>query len=220
MENYRNMVENTQDYLKGRKTKELMDLVRMPPKADLMTHLRMVYGHVDWDDLIFKLDEDTISRILKNQDGICEGEDVLVRMKKGVHVAIVNNNGLGPVTYKEMIADEVAFEIYDLDEAIDQAAKWFISDLLDSVFSFSLFTPYFLIAFRLALLEGEIEDEERFAEERLEEVWRKTFSSVMYFAGKTLQKESIELGKSCHRMSFNLPEYQVEDYLEAMSDEK
>ena len=220
MKNYYDGVENTQDYLKGLKTNVLMDLVRMPNKATLTIHLRMVYGHVDWDDLIYKLDDDTINQIIKNKDMICEGEDVLARMKRGDHVIIVNNFEMGPLSFKGMITNSVCFEIYDLNEAIERAAHFFVDDLMESVFSFSLFTPYFLIAFRLALMDGDMPDDERFEPERLEEVWRKTFSSVLYFAGQKLQHNAIELGKSCHWMSFDLDEYKVEDYLEAMSDEE
>lgn len=220
MENYYDGVENTQDYLKGLKSNVLMELVRMPNKAELTTHLRMVYGHVDWDDLIYKLDDDTINQIMKNKDMICEGEDVIARMKKGDHVIIVNNYNMGPLSFKRMITNSICFEIYDLNEAIERAAHFFVDDLLESVFSFSLFTPYFLMAFRLALMDGDMPDDERFDPERLEEVWRKTYSSVLYFAGQKLQHNAIELGKSSHWMSFDLDEYKVDEYLEAMSDEK
>lgn len=220
MENFFDGVENTQDYLKGLKTNVLMELDRMPNKAELTTHLRMVYGHVDWDDLIYKLDDDTINQIMKNKDMICEGEDVIARMKKGDHVIIVNNYDMGPLSFKRMISNSVCFEIYDLNKAIERAAHFFVDDLIESVFSFSLFTPYFLIAFRLALMDGNMPDDERFESERLEEVWRKTYSSVLYFAGQKLQHNAIELGKSCHWMSFNLPDYKIEDYFDKLKDEE
>ena len=217
MEKYFDGVENTQDYLKDDKTEMLMDLITMPHKAELPTHLRMVYGHMNWDNLVYKLDDDIISLIQKNKDSLCEGKDVLGRMKKGDHIIIVDNNEMGPVTFKKMMTNSVYFEIYDLQEAIDRAAHFFVDDLLESVFSFSLFTPYFLIAFRLALMEGEMDDYDRFENERLEEVWRKTYSSVLYFAGKELQEKAIEMGKSCHYLAFDLPDYKIEDYMEKMS---
>ena len=218
MENYFDGVENTQDYLNGLKINSLMDHVRMPNQSELATHLRMVYGHVDWDELIYKIDEDTFNQIWKNRDSICEGENVVARMKMGDHVAIVNNCDMGPLSFKRMITNSVCFEVYDLNEAIDKAAHFFVDDLMESLFSFPLFTPYFLIAFRLALMDGDMPDDERFEPERLEEVWRKTYSSVLYFAGQKLQHNAIELGKSNHCLEFNLDDYKVEDYLEAMND--
>ena len=220
MGNYKNGVENTQDYLKGKKVDALMNLARMPHEAELPTHLRMAYGHVNWNSLIFELDDDIIDLIRKNEDCICEGKDVLVKMKKGKHVAIVGNFAMEPVTFKDMITGNARIELYDLDGAIDQAAHWFVDDLLDSVFSFSLFTPYFILAFRLALMEDEMTDEVRFAEERLEEVWCRIYSTVMYFAGKKLQHQAIDMGKSLHYASFNLSDYKIEDYLDKLKDEE
>ena len=220
MGNYRNGVENTPDYLKGKKAEALMDLVRMPNQAELTTHLRMAYGHVNWDNLIFKLDDEIIGLIRKNEDCICEGKDLLVKMKRGNHVAIVGNFAMEPVTFKDMITGNACFEIYDLDGAIEKAAHWFVDDLLDSVFSFSLFTSYFIMAFRLALMEDEMSDEERFAEERLEDVWFRIYSTVMYFAGKKLQHEAIDMENSLRYPSFNLSDYKIEDYLDKLKDEE
>ena len=64
-----------------------------------------------------------------------------------------------------------------------------------------------------------MDDYDRFENERLEEVWRKTYSSVLYFAAKELQEKAIEMGKSCHYLAFDLPEYAVEDYLKKMNHE-
>ena len=218
MENYFDGVENTQDYLKGLKIKSLMDHVRMPNQAELTTHLRMVYGHVDWDELIYKIDEDTFDQIWKNKDNICEGENVVARMKMGDHVAIVNNCDMGPLSFKRMITNSVCFEVYDLNEAIDRAADFFVDDLMESVFSFPLFTPYFLIAFRLALMDGDMPDDERFEPERLEEVWRKMYSTVLYFAGQKICDKALDMGKSDPCIAFDLPDYRIENYMEAMKD--
>lgn len=217
MEKYRNMVENTKDYLKNESQMivNLMEADRKPDKAELPTHLRMVYGHVDWENLIFRLDKDIIKLLTKNEDSICIGSDSLGRLKEGDHVAILNTDTLGPVTYKEMATNSVEFELLALDDAIDQATKWFVEDLLESVYSFSLFTPYFLLAFRLALMEGDMPDENRFAVSRLQEVWRKTYSSVMYIVGQKLQQEAIAIGKSDWRVTFNLDDYQIEKYFNA-----
>ena len=222
MLNYRNMVENTKDYLEDESQMivNLLELDRKPAKAELPTHLRMVYGHVDWDNLIFRLDEDIIKLITKNEDNISVGWDVVDRLKEGDHVAILNSDTLGPVTCKEMMTNGVDLELLDLGEAIDRAAKWFVDDLLESVYSFSLFTPYFLLAFRLALMEDDMPDENRFAESRLQEVWRKTYSSVMYYVGDKLQQEAIAICKSDWRVTFNLEDYQVKRYFDARDNEK
>ena len=214
MGNYRKGFENTPDYLEGKKADALMDLVRMPHEAELPTHLRMAYGHVNWRNLIYELDDDIIGLIRKNEACICEGKDVLVKMKKGDHVAIVGDFAMEPVTFKDMMTGNACIELYDLDGAIERAAHWLVEDLLDSVFSFSLFTPYFIMAFRLALMEDEMTDEERFAEERLEEVWSRTYSTVMYFAGQELQQQAMNMAKKQHYVSFDLADYKIEDYLE------
>lgn len=222
MANYFDGVENTQDYLKGKSQMivNLMEADKKPAQADLRTHLRMIYGHVDWDNLIVKLDKETIRLLMKNKDNICVGWNVLGRMKEGDHVAILNSDTLGPVTYKEMIANSVDIELYDLDEAIARAAHWFVDDLLESVYSFSLFTPYFLIAFRLALMQGSWPDKVRFTDSRLCDEWRKTYSSVIFFAGQKLQQKAIGFVKEDWLISFNLADYQIKEYLNDRDDEE
>lgn len=222
MGNYRNEVENTKDYLEGisQMVVNLIDADNKPLRADLMTHLRMVYGHVNWDSLIVKLDKDTIRQIMKNRDNISVGWSTLGRMKEGDYVAILNAETMGPVTYKEMMTDSEVIEVLDLDEAIERAAKWLVDELLESVFSFSLFTPYFLLAFRLALMQGSWPENLRFAEARLNEEWHKTLSSVLFFAGQKLQQEAIGISKRERQIWFNLPENKIEDYLYALNDEE
>lgn len=215
MKNFSKGVENTPDFLEDESKKfvDLLNLYKKAPETQITTHLRMIYGHVDWDNLIYTLDEETISTLRKNKYNVGPGREVVDRLKKGVCVAILNSDTMGPVTYKEMLTGRVDIELCDLDQAIERAANWFVDDTLDSVYTYSLFTPYFLLAFRLALMEGDMTDEERFEEDRLDEVWRKTYSSVLYFAGQKFQDEAIEMAKSNYRMHFNLSEYEVEDYM-------
>ena len=215
MKNFSKGVENTPDFLEDESKKfvDLLNLYKKAPETQITTHLRMIYGHVDWDNLIYTLDEETISTLRKNKFNVGPGREVVDRLKKGVCVAILNSDTMGPVTYKEMLTGRVDIELCDLDQAIERAANWFVDDTLDSVYTYSLFTPYFLLAFRLALMEGDMTDEERFEEGRLDEVWRKTYSSVLYFAGQKFQDEAIEMAKSNYRMHFNLSEYEVEDYM-------
>jgi hypothetical protein len=218
MENYRSGVENTPDYLKNETGVfvNLSDVYPKSPETQITTHLRMVYGHVDWENLIYTLDDGTIRLLRKHKEWICHGQEVVDRLRKGLCVAILNTDTMGPVTYKEMLCGHVKIELYDLDQAIDNAARWFLEDTMESVYTYSLFTPYFLVAFRLALMEGDMSDEERFAEDRLSEVWRKTFSSVMYFAGQKMQKEAIDMVKKDYSMPFNLNECEINDFLKNM----
>ena len=215
MKNFSKGVENTPDFLEDESKKfvDLLNLYKKAPETQITTHLRMIYGHVDWDNLIYTLDEETISTLRKNKYNVGPGREVVDRLKKGVCVAILNSDTMGPVTYKEMLTGSVDIELCDLDQAIERAANWFVDDTLDSVYTYSLFTPYFLLAFRLALMEGDMTDEERFEEGRLDEVWRKTYSSVLYFAGQKFQDEAIEMAKSNYRMHFNISEYEIEDYM-------
>ena len=216
MKNFSKGVENTPDFLEDESKKfvDLLNLYKKAPETQITTHLRMIYGHVDWDNLIYTLDEETISTLRKNKFNVGPGREVVDRLKKGVCVAILNSDTMGPVTYKEMLTGRVDIELCDLDQAIERAANWFVDDTLDSVYTYSLFTPYFLLAFRLALMEGDMTDEERFEEDRLDEVWRKTYSSVLYFAGQKFQDKAIELAKSKYRMQFNISEYEIEDYMQ------
>ena len=218
MENYRSGVENTPDYLKNETGVfvNLSDVYPKSPEVQITTHLRMIYGHVDWENLIYTLDDGTIRLLRKHKEWICHGQEVVDRLRKGLCVAILNTDTMGPVTYKEMLIGHVKIELFDLDQAIDNAAKWFLEDTMESVYTYSLFTPYFLVAFRLALMEGDMSEEERFAEDRLSEVWRKTFSSVMYFAGQKMQKEAIDMVKKDYSMPFNLNECEINDFLKNM----
>ena len=129
-------------------------------------------------------------------------------------IAIMSSSG--DVTYKEMLTGRVDIELCDLDQAIERAANWFVDDTLESVYTYSLFTPYYLVAFRLALMEGDMTDEERFAKDRLDDVWRKTYSSVMYFAGKKIQKEAIDMVKKNYSMPFNLSDGEIIDFVKNM----
>lgn len=218
MENYRSRVENTPDYLKNETGVfvNLSDVYPKSPEVQITTHLRMIYGHVDWENLIYTLDDGTISLLRKHREWVGPGQEVVDRLRKDLCVAILNTDTMGPVTYKEMLTGHVKIELFDLDQAIDNAARWFLEDTMESVYTYSLFTPYFLVAFRLALMEGDMSEEERFAEDRLSEVWRKTFSSVMYFAGQKMQKEAIDMVKKEYSMPFNLNECEINDFLKNM----
>ena len=217
MGNFSNEIENTKDYL-GDNTPMFTKLLDLPDRQegqDLMTHLRMLYGHVDWQNLIVKMDQPTIDLLKKNADrfGI---EDDLGKLREGRHIALLNSNMLEPVTYIELKTGNVNIDLVDLEEAIEQAAFWLMEEYLDCMFSFGLFTPYFLLAYRLALMEGWMDDDERFSDKRQEQVWQDTFSEVIVCAFSKLMRDLVKGDKTYLYAPFHLKEYAVEDYLENM----
>ena len=217
MKNYRKGVENTPDFLEGKSQKivNLMDIDARRDAVDLTTHLRMVYGHVVWNNLVYKLDEETISLLKKHEDCISVGKRLLCDIYPGKYVAIVNADTMGPLTYQEMKSGNVMFELYDLDDAKERAAYWYVDDLLGSLYSFSLFTPYFVMALRLAVMEGHMSDEERYSEDRLNDVWCKTYSSILSLVAFKLMQQACHVEKECAIVPFNLSDYLIEEYYEA-----
>ena len=217
MKNYRKGVENTPDFLEGKSQKivNLMDIDARRDAVDLTTHLRMVYGHVVWNNLVYKLDEETISLLKKHEDCISMGKRLFCDIYPGKYVAIVNADTMGPLTYQEMKSGNVMFELYDLDDAKERAAYWYVDDLLGSLYSFSLFTPYFVMALRLAVMERHMSDEERFSEDRLNDVWCKTYSSILSLVAFKLMQQACHVEKECAIVPFNLSDYLIEEYYEA-----
>jgi hypothetical protein len=217
MKNFRKGVENTPDFLEGKSQKivNLMDIDARRDAVDLATHLRMVYGHIAWNNLVYKLDEETISLLKKHGDCISMGKRLFCDIYPGKYVAIVNADTMGPLTYQEMKSGNVMFELYDLDDAKERAAFWYVDDLLGSLYSFSLFTPYFVMALRLAVMEGHMSDEERFSEDRLNDVWCKTYSSILSLVAFKLMQQACHVEKECAIVPFNLSDYLIEEYYEA-----
>ena len=218
MGNFSNEIENTKDYL-GDNTPMFTKLLDLPDRQegqDLMTHLRMLYGHVDWRNMIVKVDQPTIDLLKKNAERICEGRDVLWKLRIGQHVALLTQDTMEAVTYNELKAGNADIELLDLEVAIEQAAFWLMEEYLDCMFNFGLFTSYFLLAYRLALLEGWMDDDERFSDKRQEQVWQNTFSEVIVCAFSKLMRDLAKGDKTYLYAPFHLKEYAVEDYLENM----
>lgn len=216
MGNYRNEVENTADYLGHRipMFNELMDVKGVPEYVDIPTHLRMMYGHTDWKDHVVRLTPEMMTQLREKKDRIDVGRKVLPRMYAGMTVAILNNETMGPVSYNEMMSDGCWLELLDLDEAIDRAAFWFTEDILEPDGDFHFFTCYFLLAFRLALMEGEMDEEKRFEKERLDETWRKTWTTVLFYVGQKVMNKAIEAEKRKVGPCFELEQKEVDRYLE------
>lgn len=218
MGNYLNEIENIKDYL-GNNTPmftELDEMPRKPEGQELMTHLRMLYGHVDWEGLIVEVDPILIELLRNEKDCILFGNEVLKRIQAGDHVALLNAYTKKPLAYTAIKNKNEDAELVDMKEAIRLAAYFFVLDLFDSGFRFNRFAPYFLIAFRLALLEGEMTKEVRFSAQRVDDVWKRTFSLVMVSATQNLMKEVTNIDKGFLYIPFHLDDYTVEDYLENM----
>lgn len=214
---FRNEVENTKDYLGDDPMfTNLMDMHRRPEGEEIMTHLRVLYGHVDWDNLIVELDPQ-ILRLLQDKKLCVNGrEEVLIRRKVEDYVALLNADTMGPLYYNDLKSKYVDVELLDREKAIEKAAKWFVDDLFDSGLDFGIFATYFLIAFRLSLLDNKVPDELRFTEERLNEVWKNTFSLVMIKAGQKLQLDAINPESEYLYIHFDLHEHEVNRYLSSM----
>lgn len=105
MSYYSNEVENTIDYLekKSPKIKDLMDIVTRPDGAEIFNHLRMIYGHVLWDDMLIKLTPEIISLLKNRNGGISDGEEVMERLEEGRYIAILNPDTMGAVDRKSVV---------------------------------------------------------------------------------------------------------------------
>lgn len=218
MSYYSKEIENTKDYLEDKTPviKELCEVRGVPKGADLQTHLRMMYGHTDWDNLIIELTPEIISMLKTKIDSIETGVNVLGSLVPHKHVALLNTESLGPITYNEIVNDSVKMELLDTDTAIEQAAHWFVEDLLETNFEFALFSQYFIVAYRLALFDNLRADEDQFSKERLNRVWRETYSKTMILASQELLQEAVTIPQKGYWINFNPNDYEIEDYFNAI----
>ncbi|MBQ4203729.1 MAG: hypothetical protein II655_08525, partial [Thermoguttaceae bacterium] len=129
----------------------------------LLTHMRVAYGRVNWDDFVVELDQQTINNLLAIYRDCDSYRKMLESLKPGMKVMIVDGDSMTPVTYNGLIKGTTFVEVLTYDDAINKAAEWLEDDLLDGYGGFSLTTIYYLVAFRLALMDGDMSDEERFA---------------------------------------------------------
>ena len=199
MSYYSNEVENTKDYLEGKTPliKELSEVRGVPKGADLLT-------------------PEIISLLKTKIDSVETGFNVLQTLQPHKHVALLNTETLGPITYNEIITDSVKLELLDADTAMELAAHWFVEDLLETNFDFAIFSQYFIVAYRLALFENRRADEEQFSEERLNRVWRETFSKTMILASQELLQEAVRIPEKGYWINFKPVDYELEDYFNAI----
>ena len=221
--NYLNNIENNTNYLYGLPIiRDLYDIEQIPQKLyetshyPLLTHMRMTYGRTCWEDFVVELDKPTINNILAiYRDCNCY-EKMVETLKPGMKVVIVDGDTMTPVTYNGLITGSTFVEVLTYDDAIDTAANWFRDDLIDGYGGMSLTTIYFLLAFRLALMEGDMDNEERFAKSRINEVWRHTYAHMMSLVGQKLEAAAIEMAKGRYIVDFELEDAEVERYISSL----
>ena len=216
-----NYLENYADYIAGRRYRGMSDIDTLSGSAldeasfnILPVHLNMVYRHVKWDGFDIVLTEQIINRI-KEIFKTNMGEQAYIdSLKPGTRVIIVDRDEMKPVTYSRMLEEEPDVEVLTLDKALEKAAFWFVENITDGYAGFSLTAAYFLLAFRLAMLEGEMDGQERFSKERYDKVWGEMYASLLYYAGQRLSQEAIDMTKSHRLEKFELQERTIKDYLE------
>ena len=209
--NYLNDIENNKNYLGNEPViRDLMDVGGIPSRLfdtssyPLLTHMRVAYGRVNWDDFVVELDQQTINNLLAIYRDCDSYRKKLESLKPGMKVMIVDGDSMTPVTYNGLIKGTTFVEVLTYDDAINKAAEWLEDDLLDGYGGFSLTTIYYLVAFRLALMDGDMSDEERFAKSRISKVWRHTYAHMISLVAQKLEDAAIEIAKSSYRAEFFL----------------
>lgn len=222
--NYLNDIENNKNYLGNEPViRDLMDVGGVPSRLfdtssyPLLTHMRVAYGRVNWDDFVVELDQQTINNLLAIYRDCDSYRKKLESLKPGMKVMIVDGDSMTPVTYNGLIKGTTFVEVLTYDDAINKAAEWFEDDLLDGYGGFSLTTIYYLVAFRLALMDGDMSDEERFAKSRISKVWRHTYAHMISLVAQKLEDAAIEIAKSSYRAEFFLDDDEVEKYITSLN---
>jgi hypothetical protein len=224
--NYLNDIENNKNYLGNEPViRDLMDVGGIPSRLfdtssyPLLTHMRVAYGRVNWDDFVVELDQQTINNLLAIYRDCDSYRKKLESLKPGMKVMIVDGDSMTPVTYNGLIKGTTFVEVLTYDDAINKAAEWLEDDLLDGYGGFSLTTIYYLLAFRLALMDGDMSDEERFAKSRISKVWRHTYAHMISLVAQKLEDAAIEIAKSSYRAEFFLDDDEVEKYIASLNED-
>lgn len=224
--NYLNDIENNKNYLGNEPViRDLMDVGGIPSRLfdtssyPLLTHMRVAYGRVNWDDFVVELDQQTINNLLAIYRDCDSYRKKLESLKPGMKVMIVDGDSMTPVTYNGLIKGTTFVEVLTYDDAINKAAEWLEDDLLDGYGGFSLTTIYYLVAFRLALMDGDMSDEERYAKSRISKVWRHTYAHMISLVAQKLEDAAIEIAKSSYRAEFFLDDDEVEKYIASLNED-
>lgn len=226
MSNYYTDLENNKDYFGGEmKYRTLFEIKGLPTKAydileqPLLVHMRMMYGRMDWEHYVIKLDEITLCLLREESRKRGSLAVVVNQLQPGMNVIIVNTNDMSPITYQAFLHQKGEIEVLTLDNALDHAVYWYVENILYDYEQFKFCTMYFLAAFRLALMEGDMTDEERFSEKRLDQVWRDMYASLIWHVSQKLADCSKSLTKESW-ISFDLDEYDIADYKKALLTNK
>ena len=216
--NYR---ENYADYIDGSRYRSVIDINPLPGYAldeasfnILPVYLNMAYRHVKWDDFDIVLTEQIINRIKEIFKTNMSEQAYINSLKPGMRVIIVDNDEMMPVKYSHMMEEEPDIEVLTLDKALERAAFWFVDNITDGYAGFSLTAAYFVLAFRLAMLEGDMDDSERFSKDRYNKVWGEMYASLLYYAGQNLSEAASIMMKPQRLEKFELQKRTINDYLE------
>ena len=217
--------ENYADYMAGSKFGSLLDVKAIPGDSykarrmePLPTHLRIMYRHVDWTDFVVKLDEQTIEYLQRKRFYSENFKALLDALEPGMNVILVDRDTMTPVTYSQVLDNSCRVEVLTLDEAIHKAGFWFAQNFTDGYGGFALTTTYFIAAFRLAMMEGDMSDEDRFSDSRYNKVWREMYTLLLHEAGKQLIEQTTETKNSCSYWGFELDQEELNNYLKCIND--
>lgn len=214
-----NNKENYCDFLvKENQITRLVDISKIPLKfveeysySPLPIHLNMMYRHVDWNHFDIVLDEQMISR-LKDVLIYDEDEAYLETLKPDMRVMLIDRDEMKPITYSQMQAADPNVEVVTYDRALSYAALFAFRNLSGQYEGFSMATAYFLMAFRLAMLDGEMSDNDRFSYERYQKVWNEVYSTFVFRIGVNVTESALDLKHREVPMGFAIDEFEALDY--------
>ena len=214
-----NNKENYCDFLVNeKKITRLVDIGMIPVKfveetssCPLPIHMNMMYRHVDWDNFDIVLDEQMISRLY---DILSEEEEeaFLETLKPDMRVMLVDRDEMKPISYSQMQAADPNVEVVTYDRALSFAALCAFRNISGHYEGFKLATAYFLMAFRLAMLDGEMSDKDRFSYERYQKVWNEAYSTFLFRLGVNVTESALDLKHREAPEGFALDEYDALDY--------
>ena len=223
-----NYKENYCDFLVNeKKITRLVDIGKIPVKfieeassSPLPIHLNMMYRHVDWDHFDLVLDEleecipsgVDVESELERRELTAAINRFLETLKPGMRVMLVDRDEKKPITYSQMKDEDPDVEVVTYDRAISFAALCAYRDISGQYEGFKLATAYFLMGFRLAVLDGEMSDKDRFSYERCQNVWNETYSTFLFRLGVNITESALDMKHCEEPEGFCLDEYDALEY--------
>lgn len=227
MGNYLGYMEKCEDYLYGeRKIKNLEDVPGVPTRLcesftrPFLVHASVMYRHIDWSDFVVTLDKQTIDQIKACLNRFDHEKELLDSLKPGMNVIILDGEYMSPVSYNALHTHYGYIEVVTLEEALEKAVDWYIDTITIACDGFESATQYFLMALRLAMLEGDMDNEKRFSEERYQKVWHKVYGSFLYALSQKLRDAAIEYAKGKKYLNFDLDDDEVRTYVRIRNNDK